>query len=161
MNSLNLWQNAKKNPKTAILAVILAAIVIYSFVDDIHNVRHAATSYDYCKAICELFESSFKVITWCIYFFVCYLTYIHKQYSRWSIWLFYIVAAIMVIYYIGALRMSYYVFNHIGPDYFDSLPSMVHGLYGAPIYLIIFSFLFLPKLIKDVIKLKKEQDLTI
>ena len=145
MNSLNLWQNAKKNPKTAILAVIIAAVVVYSFVDDIHNVRHAATSYDYCKAICELFEYSFKVIVWCIYFFVCYLTYIHKQYSRWSIW----------------LNMSNYVFNHIGPDHFDSLPSMVHGLYGAPIYLIIFSFLFLPKLIKDVIKLKEEQDLTI
>jgi hypothetical protein len=71
------------------------------------------------------------------------------------------VAAVMVIYYIGALNMSNYVFNHIGPDHFDSLPSMVHGLYGAPIYLIIFSFLFLPKLIKDVIKLKEEQDLTI
>ena len=27
MNSLNLWQNAKKNPKTAILAVIIAAVV--------------------------------------------------------------------------------------------------------------------------------------
>ena len=161
MNSLNLWQNAKKNPKTAILAVIIAAVVVYSFVDDIHNVRHAATSYDYCKAICELFEYSFKVIVWCIYFFVCYLTYIHKQYSRWSIWLFYIVAAVMVIYYIGALNMSNYVFNHIGPDHFDSLPSMVHGLYGAPIYLIFFSFLFLPKLIKDVIKLKEEQELTI
>jgi len=34
-------------------------------------------------------------------------------------------------------------------------------LYGAPIYLIFFSFLFLPKLIKDVVKLKEEQDLTI
>jgi hypothetical protein len=38
---------------------------------------------------------------------------------------------------------------------------MARSIYGAPLYFLGFSFIFMPKLIKDTIKLKKEQELTV
>jgi hypothetical protein len=43
----------------------------------------------------------------------------------------------------------------------DKLPALSRNLYGAPVYFMVFSFFFIPKFIKDTIKLKKEQDLTV
>lgn len=159
--STSLFQNAKKNPVSTIILLLFFAYVGYSIIDDIQTVRQANTDFDYCKGLCDLVEFIGKTITWCIYFVVCYLTYVHKQYSRWILWLYYLAVVVFIIYYICAGNTLDYVFNHIGAEHLDRLPSMARSLYGAPFYFIVFSFFFMPKLIKDTMKLKKEQELTV
>ena len=159
--STTLFQNAKKNPVSTIILLLFFAYVGYSIFDAIQTMREATTDYDYCKGLCDLVEFLGKTITWCIYFVVCYLTYVHKQYSRWILWLYYLAVVVFIIYYISAGNTLDYVFNHIGIEHLESLKSMTHRLYGAPFYFILFSFIFMPKLIKDTIKLKKEQELTV
>ncbi|WP_028903971.1 MULTISPECIES: hypothetical protein [unclassified Prevotella] len=159
--STSLFQNAKKNPVSTIILLLFFAYVGYSIIDDIQTVRQATTDFDYCKGLCDLVEFIGKTITWCIYFVVCYLTYVHKQYSRWILWLYYLAVVVFIIYYICAGNTLDYVFNHIGAEHLDRLPSMARSLYGAPFYFIVFSFFFMPKLIKDTMKLKKEQELTV
>ena len=159
--STSLFQNAKKNPVSTIILLLFFAYVGYSIIIDIQTVRQAATDFDYCKGLCDLVEFIGKTITWCIYFVVCYLTYVHKQYSRWILWLYYLAVVVFIIYYICAGNTLDYVFNHIGAEHLDRLPSMARSLYGAPFYFIVFSFFFMPKLIKDTMKLKKEQELTV
>ena len=159
--STSLFQNAKKNPVSTIILLLFFAYVGYSIFDPIQTMREATTDYDYCKGLCDLVEFLGKTITWCIYFVVCYLTYVHKQYTRWILRLYYLTVVVFIIYYIAAGNVFDYVFNHIGTEHLDRFPSMTRGLYGAPLYFIVFSFLFMPKLIKDIIKLKKEQELTV
>ena len=100
--STSLFQNAKKNPVSTILLLLFFGYVAYSIIDDIQTMRRATTDYDYCKALCDLVEYIGKNITWCVYFAVCYLTYIHKQYSWWILWLYYLVVVVFIIYYIYA-----------------------------------------------------------
>jgi hypothetical protein len=161
MGSLSLLQNAKKNKATTAVVIVVVAFVVYYLIDQIQDVRHAATSYDYCRNVCDLFEFVGKIICWTIYALMAYFTYIQKLYSKWSIRLFYLVALVYLIYYIWAGQLLDYFFNHIGAEHMDSLPSLARGLYGAPVYFIIFSIFFLPKYMKDVIKLKEEQEMTI
>lgn len=159
--STSLFQSIKKNPVSTIIWLLFMSYVAYSIIDDVQTMRHATTDYDYCVGLCSLFEFLGKSITWCIYFVVCYLTYVHKQYTRWILRLYYLTVVVFIIYYIAAGNALDYVFNHIGTEHLDRFPSMTRGLYGAPLYFIVFSFLFMPKLIKDIIKLKKEQELTV
>lgn len=157
----NVYQNVKKNPVSTGVLIGIIAWATYAVYSDIHDMQVATTFYDYSKARCSMVESAGKSITWCVYWAVCYLTYIHKQYTRWILWLYYIAVAAFIVYYIVAGATLDYIYAHIEPEYMDRLPSLSRGLYGAPVYFMIFSFIFIPKLIKDTIKLKKEQDLTI
>ena len=159
--STSLFQNAKKNPVSTIVLLLFFGYVAFSIVYNVQTMRQATTDYDYCEALCDLVEFLGKTITWCVYFVVCYLTYIHKQYTRWILWLYYLTVVVFIIYFISAGITYRYVFDHIGIEHLESLKSMTHRLYGAPFYFILFSFIFMPKLIKDTIKIKKEQELTV
>ena len=159
--STSLFQNAKKNPVSTIVLLLFFGYVAYSIIDDIQIMRQATTEYDYCEALCDLVEFLGKTITWCVYFVVCYLTYIHKQYTRWILWLYYLTVVVFIIYFISASCTYSYVFDRIGTEHIERLPALARSLYGAPLYFILFSFIFMPKLLKDTIKLKNEQDLTV
>lgn len=161
METLNICKNARKNPKSTIALVLFGCFVMYLYVENIWDIRQAATNYDYCKGVCDLFVLSFKTVTWGTYFIVSYLTYINKQFSKWSLRLFYVVAVAFLVYYIAAGNLFEYLLNHLGAEHIDKLPSLARGIFGAPAYFTIFSFFFLPKLIKDVIKLKQEQELIV
>ena len=43
----------------------------------------------------------------------------------------------------------------------ENLPSLAVDVYGGPAFFIMLSFFFMPKIIKDTLKLKQEQELTI
>mgnify|MGYP007032343299 FL=1 len=162
MNTIKkLMQQVKENAIGVIFLIGVIAFIIYVVHDSIQDMQHATTNYDYCSSLCRLIEFSGKVVTWCIYAIVIYLTYIQKQYTKWILWLYYIVVASFLIYYFVAHNTLEFVLNHIEAGNIDKLPSMARSLYGGPVYFMLFSFLFIPKLIKDTIKLKKEQDLTV
>lgn len=156
-----LMQQAKENVIAVVFLMVAIAFVVYIVYDSIQEMHQATTNYDYCSSLCKLIEFLGKAITWCIYAIVVYLTYIHKQYTKWILWLFYIAVASFLIYFFVANNTFEYVINHIEAEHMDKLPSMTRSLFGAPVYFMIFSLFFMPKLIKDTIKLKKEQELTV
>ena len=161
MVTLNLLQNAKKNPWSTVIMIGLAAFGAWLIYDAIHDMHQAATDYDYCYHLCNLYEIICKTVFACIYFIMIYLTYINKQYSRWSIWLFYVSAIALLFHFIIAGFVFDYVYAHVDADHVDKLPSLARTIFGSPAYFIILSLFFVPKFIKDTIKLKEEQELTI
>lgn len=157
----SVWKHFKKNFISIVASACLIAWIVYTIYSDVHDMQLATTFYEYSKAQCSLIESVGKYITWCIYLAIAYLTYIHKQYTRYSLWLYYLVVVTYIIYFIIASSTADNVLTHIEPENIEHMPSLIRSLYGAPVYFMLFSLLFMPKLIKDTIKLKKEQDLTV
>ena len=123
MGTLNLLQNAKKNPWSIVILIGLAAIVVWALYDEIHDMRQAATDYDYCYHLSYLYEIICKTVFACLYLIMTYLTYINKQFSRWSIWLFYVSAIALVLHFMIAGYMFDYVYAHVDADHLDKLPS--------------------------------------
>ncbi len=161
MGTLNLLQNAKKNPWSTVILIGLAIFVVWLLYDEIHDMHQAATNYDYCYHLSNLYEIICKTVFACLFLIMIYLTYINKQYSRWCIWLFYVSAIVLLLHFMIAGFMFDYVYAHVDADHMDKLPSLARTIFGSPAYFVILSLFFLPKFIKDMMKLKEEQELTI
>ena len=161
MGTNNFIRNVAKNPLTTILLVVITIVMAFVIVGDIQDMRAATTGYDYCHNLCSLFENiciSYFMVIFCI---MCYLTYINKQYSKWSIWLFYVLGVSVLVKFVIAGILFDYVSNHVESEYMDKLPSLARTVFVGGIYWITIVFFFIPKFIKDTMKLKEEQDLTI
>ena len=161
MGTINLFRNAVKNPFTTVFFLVIAvamAVVIYG---DIQDMRSATTGYDYCQSLCYLFENICISYFMAIFFTMYYLTYINKQYSKWSIWLFYALGVSVLIKFFIAGLMFRYVYHHVESEYMDKLPSLARTVFSGAIYWIAIVFFLVPKFIKDTMKLKEEQELTI
>ena len=161
MGTINLFRNAVKNPFTTVVLVVVTIAMAFVIVGDIQNMRAATTDYGYCHNLCSLFENiciSYFMVIFCI---MCYLTYINKQYSKWSIWLFYVLGVSVLVKFVIAGILFDYVSNHVESEYMDKLPSLARTVFVGGIYWITIVFFFIPKFIKDTMKLKEEQDLTI
>ena len=161
MGTINLFRNAVKNPFTTVFFLVIAvamAVVIYG---DIQDMRSATTGYDYCQSLCYLFENICISYFMAIFFTMYYLTYINKQYSKWSIWLFYALGVSVIVKFFIAGLMFRYVYHHVESEYMDKLPSMAKTVFSGAIYWIAIVFFLVPKFIKDTMKLKEEQELTV
>ena len=161
MGTINILQAAKKNWGSILALIVVLALVGYSYVDEIQDMRSAQTGYDYCYHLANLYELICKTVFAAIYFTMCQLTYINKQYSKWSIWLFYLSAIVLLLHFIISGNMFEYVYAHVEADHIDNLPKLASHIFGAPAFFVILSLFFVPKFIKDTIKLKKEQELTV
>ena len=162
MSTTNLFRNAVKNPLTTIVLAVITivmAVVIYGDIQDMHT---ATTGYEYCYALCHLFENICICYFMAIFFTMGYLTYVNKQYSKWSIWLFYVLGiSVFVKFFIAGLLYSY-VCHHVESEYMEHLPSLAKRVFsGQSVYWITIVFFLVPKFIKDTMKLKEEQELTI
>ena len=158
----DFYRNAVKNPFTTVVLVVVTIAMAFVIVGDIQNMRAATTDYGYCHNLCSLFENiciSYFMVIFCI---MCYLTYINKQYSKWSIWLFYVLGvSVFVKFFIAGILYSY-VYHHVESQYMDHLPSLAKRVFsGQSVYWITIVFFLMPKFIKDAMKLKEEQELTI
>ena len=157
----DFFRNAAKNPFTTVIIVVITIVMAFVIVGDIQNMCAATTGYDYCHNLCSLFENiciSYFMAIFCI---MCYLTYINKQYSKWSIWLFYVLGVSVFVKFLIAGILYRYVCNHVESEFADHLPSIATTVYTAGIYWITIVFFLVPRFIKDTMKLKEEQDLTI
>ena len=141
--------------------LILAAYVVFLMVGDVNRMQAATTQYDYYQNLIYLIENIAKSYFCCFYMLMSFLTYIHKQYSKWCIRLYYLLGISALFYFGWAAIFSKNVFNHIEPEYLENFPRMVHRLYTGPLYWIIIGYFFTPKILKDARKLKEEQELTI
>lgn len=161
MGTINLFRNAVKNPFTTVFFLVIAvamAVVIYG---DIQDMRSATTGYDYCQSLCYLFENICISYFMAIFFTMYYLTYINKQYSKWSIWLFYALGVSVIVKFFIANLINNYVYHHVESEYMDKLPSMATTVFSGAVYWIAIVFFLVPKFIKDTMKLKEEQELTV
>lgn len=161
MGIKDFFRNAVKNPFTTVIIVLIAIVMAFVIVGDIQDMRAATTGYDYCHNLCSLFENiciSYFMAIFCI---MCYLTYINKQYSKWSIWLFYVLGVSVLVKFVIAGILFDYVSHHVESEYMDKLPSLARTVFVGGVYWITIVFFFIPKFIKDTMKLKEEQDLTI
>lgn len=161
MSKTSILQQTKKHLVEIIALGCFIALVVWGCMDEIDGMNNAATSYDYCHHLCQLFEHISKTVFLVIYGIICYLTYSKKQYSKWSLWLFYVSAVVIVVHYFVGGEVFEYVCHHIGAENMENLPSLAVDVYGGPAFFIMLSFFFMPKIIKDTLKLKQEQELTI
>ena len=161
MGTNNFIRNVAKNPLTTILLVVITIVMAVVIYGDIQGMRAATTGYEYCDALCYLFENICICYFMAIFCIMYYLTYINKQYSKWSIWLFYVLGVSVFVKFFIANLINNYVYHHIESEYMDHLPSMVTTIFSGGIYWIAIVFFSVPKFIKDTMKLKEEQDLTI
>lgn len=141
--------------------LILAVYVGWLMVRDVNRMQVATTNYDYYQNLIYLIENIARTYFCCIFLLMVFLTYIHKQYTKWCFRLYYLLGISALLYFGWASFFSRNVFNTIEPQYLENFPRMVHTLYTGPLYWMIIGYFFTPKILKDAQKLKEEQDLTI
>ena len=141
--------------------LILAAYVVFLMVGDVKRMQAATTNYDYYQNLIYLIENIAKSYFFCIFMLMSFLTYIHKQYSKWCSRL-YLLLGISALFYFGwAGIFSKSVYHQVEPEYLENFPRMIHTLYTGPVYWMIIGYFFTPKILKDAQKLKEEQELTV
>ena len=141
--------------------LLLAVYVVCLMVGDVDRMQMATTNYDYYQNLIYLIENIARTYFCCIFILMVFLTYIHKQYTKWCIRLYYLLGVSALLYFGWASIFSRNVFNHVEPQYLENFPRMIHTLYTGPLYWMIIGYFFTPKILKDAQKLKEEQDLTI
>ena len=141
--------------------LILAVIEGWTMVNDVNCMRAATTSYDYYQNLIYLIDNIARTYFFCIFLMMVFLTYIHKQYSKWCIRVYYLLGVSVLLYYGWAGIFSKSVYNQVEPEFLENFPRMVHRLYTGPLYWIIIGYFFTPKILKDARKLKEEQELTV
>lgn len=155
----------ENNGVSRVLLVLLLLFVFggisYWIVSDIRTMQHATTSYAYCRALCSLCQAVTRMLFVAIIAIEAWLVYVNKQYSRWTIWLFYFLGIYYTVYYFVASEVFEYMYDHIDDADSYYLPTLARKLYIGPVSDISFFFFLVPKFIKDAMKLKEEQDLTI
>ena len=141
--------------------LILAVYVVRLMVNDVSRMQAATTKYDYYQNLIYLIENIAKSYFFCIFLLMSFLTYIHKQYSKWCSRL-YLLLGISALFYFGwAGIFSKSVYHQVESEYLENFPRMIHTLYTGPIYWMIIGYFFTPKILKDAQKLKEEQELTV
>ena len=141
--------------------LILAVVEGWTMVNDISRMKAATNSYDYYQNLIYLIDNIARTYFFCIFLMMVFLTYIHKQYSKWCIRVYYLLGVSVLLYYGWAGIFSKSVYNQVEPEYLENFPRMVHRLYTGPLYWIIIGYFFTPKILKDARKLKEEQELTV
>ena len=141
--------------------LILAVVEGWTMVNDVSCMKAATTSYDYYQNLIYLIDNIARTYFFCIFLMMVFLTYIHKQYSKWCIRVYYLLGVSVLLYYGWAGIFSKSVYNQVEPEYLENCPRMVHRLYTGPLYWIIIGYFFTPKILKDARKLKEEQELTV
>jgi hypothetical protein len=76
-------------------------------------------------------------------------------------WLFYVLGAACFVYFIVSIQVYDYMYSFANQDNIQKMALHGGSLMRAPACFMIIIFFLLPKLIKDAMKLKEEQDLTI
>ena len=161
MKSTKTFRLFAENVPGIIFLLLLAGMMVWLMVGDVSRMQAATTNYEYYENSIYLIENIARTYFFCIFMLMVYLTYINKQYSKWSIRLFYVAGISTLVYYAIASNYYGYVFNLVESEYVDKTISMARSLFTGPLYWIIIGYFLVPKILKDAQKLKKEQELTV
>ena len=121
----------------------------------------AESNEDYCYYLSNMLYIVGALIFSCLYFIMVYLVYINKQYSKWCMWLFYVWGVASLAYFIVSGMVYDYMFDYANQENIFKMAAHARRVLTGPLLFVMICFMFIPKLIKDAMKLKEEQDLTI
>ena len=121
----------------------------------------AESNEDYCYYLSNMVYIVGALIFSCLYFIMIYLVYINKQYSKWCMWLFYVWGVASLAYFIVSGMVYDYMFDYANQENIFKMAAHARRVLTGPLLFVMICFMFIPKLIKDAMKLKEEQDLTI
>ena len=121
----------------------------------------AESNEDYCYYLSNMVYIVGALIFSCLYFIMIYLVYINKQYSKWCMWLFYVWGIASLAYFIVSGMVYDYMFDYANQENIFKMAAHARRVLTGPLLFVMICFMFIPKLIKDAMKLKEEQDLTI
>ena len=121
----------------------------------------AESNEDYCYYLSNMVYIVGALIFSCLYFIMVYLVYINKQYSKWCMWLFYVWGVASLAYFIVSGMVYDYMFDYANQENIFKMAVHARRVLTGPLLFVMICFMFIPKLIKDAMKLKEEQDLTI
>ena len=121
----------------------------------------AESNEDYCYYLSNMAYIVGALIFSCLYFIMVYLVYINKQYSKWCMWLFYVWGVASLAYFIVSGMVYDYMFDYANQENIFKMAAHARRVLTGPLLFVMICFMFIPKLIKDAMKLKEEQDLTI
>ena len=121
----------------------------------------AESNEDYCYYLSNMVYIIGALIFSCLYFIMVYLVYINKQYSKWCMWLFYVWGVASLAYFIVSGMVYDYMFDYANQENIFKMAAHARRVLTGPLLFVMICFMFIPKLIKDAMKLKEEQDLTI
>ena len=121
----------------------------------------AESNEDYCYYLSNMVYIVGALIFSCLYFIMVYLVYINKQYSKWCMWLFYVWGVACLAYFIVSGMVYDYMFDYANQENIFKMAAHARRVLTGPLLFVMICFMFIPKLIKDAMKLKEEQDLTI
>ena len=162
MEMKNLFQNAVKNPLSVIFLVLLAVFMAYLMIGDIQGMQQANTDYEYYQNLCYLIDNIARTYFFGIYLILVFLIYINRQYSRWCIWLYYVLGASCLVYMaVAGYVLDYGFCNRVNVGDTKQAIRLAKTVFQGPLYSMIICYFLVPKFIKDTMKLKEEQDLTI
>lgn len=121
----------------------------------------AESNEDYCYYLSNMVYIVGALIFSCLYFIMVYFVYINKQYSKWCMWLFYVWGVASLAYFIVSGMVYDYMFDYANQENIFKMAAHARRVLTGPLLFVMICFMFIPKLIKDAMKLKEEQDLTI
>ena len=121
----------------------------------------AESNEDYCYYLSNMVYIVGALIFSCLYFIMVYLVYINKQYSKWCMGLFYVWGVASLAYFIVSGMVYDYMFDYANQENIFKMAAHARRVLTGPLLFVMICFMFIPKLIKDAMKLKEEQDLTI
>jgi hypothetical protein len=130
--------------------------------NDYGRMQAAATSgYDYCSALCDFVQNAGYAYFAMIAALVCHLIYARRIYSKWSIRLYYLWGVSLLVYFLIAGFVFNFSVAHIEVEHMAGLSSLAKKVFLGPGVFIIAGYFIVPKILKDIQKLKEEQELTI
>ena len=162
MESKKLFLNVVKNPVSTIIILLLVGFMAHLMIGDIQRMQQATTVFEYYKNLCYLIDNIARTYFFGIYMILTYLIYINRQYSRWCIWLYYVLGASCLIYMIVAVYVLEFGFcNQVAVEDTKQMLGLAKTVFQGPFFGMIICYFLVPKFLKDTMKLKEEQDLTI
>lgn len=128
---------------------------------DIEEIIYPTDDTEYCHGLTYLLINIGYVYFISIYFILTHLIYINKQYTVWCARLFYILGISCLVYVFFAAIIHDNLFEMASDQNMRDIVRCSRNLLTAMAYPMIISYFLVPKFIKDNMKLKEEQDLTI
>ena len=157
--------SVSKNLKTAISLVIFFTLFcggsIYCMFGDYEHMQTATSGYDYCSALCDFTQNAGYAYFALVAGLVCHLIYDKRKYSKWIIRLYYLWGASLIVYFLLAGFVFNYSVAHVEVEHMSGLSSLAKKVLLGPGAFIILGYFIVPKILRDMQKLKEEQELTI
>ena len=144
-----------------IFALGLLALFCWGIWGVAQGLLGAESNEDYCYYLSNMVYIVGALIFSCLYFIMVYLVYINKQYSKWCMWLFYVWGVASLAYFIVSGMVYDYMFDYANQENIFKMAAHARRVLTGPLLFVMICFMFIPKVIKDAMKLKEEQELTI